>query len=74
MKKMFLIFSLLFFLFLSCKRKFTCEITSTDMYSGITIGKESYLIKETSRSNALETCKMERGVSLPYIKKTFEIK
>jgi hypothetical protein len=44
------------------------------MNVGTVIGKDSYSIKETSRSNALETCKMEHGTSLPYIKKTFEIK
>jgi|GEM_PF-1908998 len=73
MKKNLLILSI-FFLCFSCKRKYTCEITSTDMNAGTVIGKDSYSIKETSRSNALETCKMEHGVSLPYIKKTFEIK
>ena len=73
MKKLFLIFSI-FILCLSCKRKFTCEITSTDMTSGIVIGKESHLIKEKSKSNALETCKMQYGASIPETIKTFEIK
>ena len=62
------------FLCLSCKRKFTCEITSTDMSSGLVIGKESHLIKETTKCNALETCKTQYGISIPEIIKTFEIK
>lgn len=73
MKKLFLIFSILILCF-SCKRKFTCEITSTDMWSGKIIGKESHLIKETTKCNALETCKMQYGISFPEIIKTFEIK
>ena len=44
------------------------------MSSGLVIAKESHLVKETSKRNALETCKIEYGTSFPEIIKTFVIK
>ena len=73
MKNLILILGFSFLCF-SCKRKFTCEITSTDMSSGLVIGKESHLVKETTKCNALETCKMQYGTSFPETIKTFVIK